>query len=150
MSEPSTEQRTAFGAGEVPTPAQCMAFLDQAAADLDDLGKRLEAAHVLLGDAETIWQEKKDIALIEIVEEYEKAGKRLPGEDVRLALARKRVDFQHYADWTKAKRLVLAIERRAKRLETAVEARRSTLKRMDGALGLEGYGPEGQTFGRGK
>lgn len=130
----------------LPSPAQVMAFLDTAATELDDLGKRLESALIALGDAEATWEQKKDVALIEIVEDYEREGKRLPGEDVRLALARRRTDFQYYAEWTKAKRLVTAIERRVKRLETAFEGRRSILKRLDSGS-PEGYGKPGETYG---
>lgn len=125
---------------EIPSPAQLMQFLDQAAGELDELGKRLERAHIALGDAEATWEQDRDLALLELVEEYEAAGKRLPGEDVRLAKARKRVGFQTYSDYTKAKHLVSAITQRIRRLETAVNARQSTLKAL-----REGAGEEART-----
>lgn len=114
----------------IPSPAALMQFLDKAAGELDELGKRLESAHIALGDAEAVWEQDKDTALLELIEQYEAEGKRLPGEDVRLAKARKRIGFQTYSDFIKAQHLVKAIERRVKRLETAVNARQSTLKAL--------------------
>lgn len=132
--------------GSLPSPSQIMAFLDQAALDLDTLGKRLEAAHLQLGDAEAAWEDAKDIALLEIVEQYANEGKKLPGEDVRLALARKRIGFQVYRDYIKAKALVKGLENHSRRLEKAVTARQSTLKRMEASQALEGYGRPAQSF----
>lgn len=125
----------------MPTPAAVMIWLDGAAGELDQLGKDLEAAHISLGDAEAAWEEQLDIALLAIVEEYEGRKKRLPGEDVRLAMARKRMDFQVYRDYIKAKRLVAGIEKHCRKLEAAVSARQSTLKGMreEGALHHSGF-----------
>lgn len=134
--------------GEVPTPAAVMAFLDQAAEDLDRLGKELEEAHIDLGDAECEYEDKLDEALLAIVEEYEQLEKRLPGEDVRLARARRRMDFEIYVRYRKAKRRVEGLEKHCRKLETAVSARQSTLKGLREGMGLEGYGPDRETFGR--
>lgn len=131
----------------LPTPAAVMAWLDQAAAELDQLGKDPEAAHLALGDAEVEYMEKKDEALIELEDEYERREKRLPGEDVRLARARKRMDFEVYVRYRKAKRRVEGLTGHARRLEEAVGARQSTLKTMREGFGLEGYGKDGETFG---
>lgn len=128
----------------LPSPSQILAFLDQAATDLDSLGKRLENAHLLFGEAEAEYEEKRDEALIEILNEYE--GRRLPGEDVRLALAHKRMDFSVYVRFKKAKRLVEGINARVRRLETAVNARQSSLKALREGSGLEGYGKTAETF----
>lgn len=114
----------------IPTPADVMAFLDRAADDLDRLGKELEAAHIDLGDAEAEYEGKLDEALLELVEEYEAKEKRLPGEDVRLAKARKRIDFEVYVRFKKAKRRVEGLNLHARKLETAVSARQSTLRGM--------------------
>jgi hypothetical protein len=107
-----------------------MEFLNDAAGQLDSLGKQLEEAHIALGDAETAYDEKLDEALIELVEEYERLEKRLPGEDVRLAKARKRIDFEVYVRFKKAKRLVEGLNRHIRAIETAVGARQSTLRGM--------------------
>lgn len=127
----------------LPSPAAVIAFLDEAASELDKLGKELEAAHLLLGEAEAEYEEKKDIALIDILAEYE--GRRLPGEDVRLALAHKRMDFSVYVRYKKAKRLVEGINSNVRRRETAVNARQSTLKALREGLALEDYGKAGET-----
>lgn len=128
----------------LPSPAAVMAFLDQAAVDLDSLGKRLENAHVSMGDAEAAWEDAKDIALLEILEEYENdPNRKLPGEDVRLALARKRIGFQVYRDYIKAKALVKGLENHSRKLEKAVSARQSTLKRMNAEAGLHHSGHTG-------
>ena len=116
--------------GSLPTPAAVIEFLDNAASELDQLGKELEAAHIDLGDAETAYEEKLDEALIELVDEYERLEKRLPGEDVRLAKARKRIDFDVYVRFKKAKRRVEGLNLHAKKVETAVSARQSTLRGM--------------------
>jgi hypothetical protein len=114
----------------MPTPAAVMQFLDSAASDLDRLGKELEAAHIDLGDCEAEYTEAMDIALLELVEEYEDAEKRLPGEDVRLAKARKRIDFSIYSRFRKAKSRVEGLNLHSRKLETAISARQSTLKGM--------------------
>jgi light-regulated signal transduction histidine kinase (bacteriophytochrome) len=114
----------------MPTPAAVMQFLDSAAGELDRLGKELEQAHIDLGDAETVYEQKMDDALLELVEEYELLGKRLPGEDVRQAKARKRIDFSIYSTFRKAKRRVEGLNLHSRKLETAISARQSTLKGM--------------------
>jgi hypothetical protein len=131
----------------VPDPGTVMAFLDSAAEELDSLGKQLEEAHIDLGDAETLYEQKLDEALLELVEEYEAAEKRLPGEDVRLAKARKRIDFDIYVRFKKAKRRVEGLNLHARKLETAVTARQSTLKGLREGMSLEGHAPTGETFG---
>lgn len=129
----------------LPSPAQIIEFLNVAATELDDLGKQLENAHILLGDAESEYEEKLDEALLLVVEEHE--GKRLPGEDVRLALARKKMDFEVYVRYRKAKRLVEGLRLHSRKLESAVGARQSTLKSLREGSGLEGYGKPGPTYG---
>lgn len=133
----------------LPTPAEVMAFLDTAATELDDLGKRLESAHVSYGDAEAAWEEARDFALVELVQDHYKQtpDRALPGEDVRLALARKRVGFQVYRDYLKAKALVKALENHSRKLEKALSARQSTLKGIREAMATEGYGKPGDTYG---
>jgi len=117
-----------------------MQWLDQAATELDDLGKRLEDAHIQLGDCEAEYIEKLDEALLLVVEEYEDKEQRLPGEDIRLAKARKRIDFEVFTRYRKAKRLVEALSLHARKLESAVGARQSTLKGLREGMTLEGYG----------
>lgn len=126
-----------------------MAFLDEKAVELDQFGKELEAAHLDLGDAEVGWEEAKDEALLELAEEYEAKGERLPGEDVRNAMARRRTGFDIYRRWRKADRKVKAIEGRVRRVEKAVTARQSTLKRMEEESKAPTFDPKtGEVFGR--
>lgn len=132
----------------LPAPAAVIQFLDTAAGDLDRLGKELEAAHIDLGDTETLYEQKMDEALLELVEEYEVAGKRLPGEDVRLAKARKRIDFSIYSTFRKAKRRVEGLNLHSRKLETAISARQSTLRGMREEADLHQAGYTGETFGR--
>jgi hypothetical protein len=132
----------------LPTPAAVMQFLNTAAGDLDRLGKELETAHIDLGDAETAYEEKLDEALLELVDEYERMEKRLPGEDVRLAKARKRIDFEFYVRFKKAKRRVEGLNLHSRKLETAISARQSTLKGIREGMTSEGFGESGKTFGR--
>lgn len=134
--------------GEIPAPHEVLAFLDKAAGELDALGKEQESAYLNLGDAETEYQEKLDEALIELAEEYEAKEKRLPGEDVRLARARKRIDFAVYTRYRKAKRHAEGLDRHAKLLGTAVTARQSTLRGIREGMSTEGLGNTGETFGR--
>lgn len=126
--------------GSLPNPATVIAFLNSAAGELDTLGKELEAAHIDLGDTETAYVEALDEALLELVEEYEAQEKRLPGEDVRLAKARKRIDFELYAAYRRAKRRVEGLNRHARKLETAISARQSTLKGIREETGLHSSG----------
>lgn len=131
----------------LPQPSEVIAFLNSAAGDLDTLGKELETAHIDLGDAETLYEEQLDEALLAIVEEYQDLGKRLPGEDVRLALARKRIDFSIYSTFRKAKRRVEGLNLHSRKLETAISARQSTLKGLREGMSSEGFGNTGETFG---
>jgi hypothetical protein len=124
----------------LPAPAEVIEFLHTAAGELDSLGKELEAAHLDLGDCEAEYQEKLDEALLELVEDYERREKRLPGEDVRLAKARKRIDFSVYTRFRKAKRRAEGLNRHAKLLETAVTARQSTLRGIREGMSSEGFG----------
>lgn len=131
------------------SPADVMAFLDEKAVELDQLGKQLEEAHLALGEAEVTWDELEDVALLEIVAEYESQGKKLPGEDVRLALSRKRTGFKPWADLVRAKRKVAGIEKRTRRVETAVSARQSTLKRMEEENKARRFDPQtGEVYGK--
>lgn len=129
----------------LPSPSEVIEFLNVAATELDSLGKQLEEAHIWLGDAESEYEEKLDEALLIVVEEYD--GKRLPGEDVRLALARRKMDFNVYSRYRKAKRLVEGLTLHARKLETAVGARQSTLKGIRETMATEGYGKPGPTYG---
>lgn len=131
--------------GTTPDPHTVMAFLDSAAGELDTLGKLLEEAHIALGDAETVYEEALDTALLEIVEEHD--GKRLPGEDVRLAMARKRIDFALYSTFKKAKRRVEGLNLHSRKLETAISARQSTLKSLREETNLHHAGFTGETHG---
>lgn len=131
----------------LPQPSEVIEFLDTAAGDLDRLGKELEAAHIDLGDAETAYEQKLDEALLELVDEYEQMEKRLPGEDVRLAKARKRIDFEFYVRFKKAKRRVEGLNLHSRKLETAISARQSTLKGLREGISSEGFGNTGETFG---
>lgn len=131
----------------LPQPSEVIQFLNEAAGELDRLGKEIEQAHIQMGDCEAIYEEKRDEALLAIVEEYEAKEKRLPGEDVRLALAHKRMDFQTLIDYRKSKRLVEGLSRRTRLLESAVNARQSTLRGIREAMSSEGFGSAGETFG---
>lgn len=133
----------------LPSPAEVIAFLDKAAGELDALGKEQESAYLDLGDTEAEYQEKLDEALLELVEEYEIKEQRLPGEDVRLAKARKRIDFAIYTRYRKAKRRAEGLDRHAKLLGTAVTARQSTLRGLREGMSTEGFGNTGETFGKG-
>jgi hypothetical protein len=130
----------------LPQPSEVIGFLDKSAEELDKLGKELEAAHLDLGDAEAEYQEKLDEALLELVEEYERREKRLPGEDVRLAKARKRMDFAVYTRYRKSKRRVEGLTRHSRLLETAVGARQSTLRGIREGMTLEGHGGTRESF----
>lgn len=136
------------GGAPLPTPAAVMAFLDEKAVEIDQLGKLIEEAHLALGDREAEWEAALDEALLELVEEYEARGERLPGEDVRLAKARKRTGFEVYAEYRRAKRRVEALEKHARKMETAISARQSTLKGLQEEAKVPTFDPRtGEVFG---
>ena len=116
----------------LPTPATIMVFLEEKAIEIDDLGKQLEAAHLELGDAEMVWEEARDGALLEIVDRY--AGERLPAEDVRNAMVRKRVGFEAYSNYRQAKRRCEGMEKHGRMLDTAISARQTTLRGLQADL----------------
>jgi len=125
-----------------------MAFLDEKAVEIDQLGKLIEEAHLELGDCEAAWEEALDEALLELVEEYGARGERLPGEDVRLALARRRTGFEIYSAFRRAKRRVEALEKHARKMETAISARQSTLRGLQEEAKVPTFDPRtGEVIG---
>jgi hypothetical protein len=134
---------------EVPNPGVIMEWLETQAKEIDTLGKRLEAGHIALGEAEAEWEGALDIGLLELLEKYSRKGERLPAEDVRLALVRKECGFEVYARYRRAKHLVEGIEKHSRKLETAISARQSTLKGLQEEMKLPSVDPRtGEIRGR--
>lgn len=119
---------------ELPAPGTVISWLDEQAPELDRLGKDLEQAHLDVGEAEVDWERYRDVELVLLTESYEQRRRdgesvRLPGEDVRLALIRRKPEgFDKWAALRRAELKVKGLEGRIRRLENAVGARQSTLK----------------------
>lgn len=94
-------------------PGEILAFLSEKRRELDELDGQLQDAHNLAGDCEERWTEHLDEIMGQLIEEA-KSG-RLPGEDVRLSIARQRGGQEAWANFRRSQR---------------------TLKRLDGRVAL--------------
>lgn len=115
---------------QMPTPAQVMLWLDAKAKELDELGKELEAWHVVAAEAELIYTDERDYWLRELFGDRITDGKRLPGEDARDAVIREQIDWDKFANHVLADAQVKALEGRIRRIEAAITARQTTLNTM--------------------
>ena len=121
----------------IPSPAELLQWLNWSAIQLEKLGTALEQAYIALGDSETEYEEQLDDALINLVDECERQGERIPPQDLRSARARKAIGFSVYTRYRKAKHLVNGLEKRSRLLESAVGARQSTLRGLREGSGRE-------------
>lgn len=109
-------------------PATVMDAIGQDAADLDSYGKQLDNAVTQLNLAEAAWELIYDQFIEELTEDT--AKKRLPGEDVRVALCRRRDDTNRQA-WNNLRNAKRAVEK----LEKQISAKRAALSGRQSELG---------------
>lgn len=118
-------------------PVEIIARLNGYLEELDKAGKGLDEALELLVEAEDQWETAYDIFVTDLVDEYARSNKRLPGEDVRIATCRQ----QHREAWQtfrRAERAVQKYEKRISRLKAQVSGLQSELS----ALKAESFAPD--------
>lgn len=111
-------------------PIEVMNRISEDAAALDGDGKDIHDAILDLQEAEQAYQEARNIALIELMDEYKAAGERLPAEDMRSALVHRRVDKKLYGRYLSAKARTEALRAWTRTRENALSARQSLLSTL--------------------
>lgn len=113
----------------VTDPATVMRLIHGDTVALDSLGKHLHEGVTKLVETEDKWEQKYDQFIEDLRDEYANSTSRLPGEDVRLSLARQ----AHRAEWQAyrtAKRNVEQLERRLSAKKAALSGRQSELSAL--------------------
>jgi hypothetical protein len=111
-------------------PASVMAAVDSGARQLDSAGRALGKAIKNLSEAEAEYERHFEEALIGLVHRYKENGERLPGEDLRRALAHQNLAPDTYAKYLSAKAEVRALEAWVRTLQAATSARQSLLSTL--------------------
>lgn len=109
-------------------PATVMNAIGNDANSLDQYGRDLDQAIENLNNAEKAWELIYDQFIEELVEDT--AKKRLPGEDVRVALCR-RQDGTNRQAWNNLR----AAKRKVEKLEKQITATRAALSGRQSELG---------------
>lgn len=117
---------------ELRSAVEILAFLDGAAIEMDELSGNQQLNHSALTDAELAWTEHYDA----VVDELETEGEKLPGEDVRISIARRRGGWDLWRTYRKLERTSKQIDKRCARLESIVRACQSELKTVSAEVGM--------------
>jgi vacuolar-type H+-ATPase subunit I/STV1 len=112
-------------------PVEVAHFLDAKAQELDQLNTLLQNAHETAEAAEEAWTTHYDEILEQLEEESENG--RLPGEDMRISIARRRDGAAAWTNHRRAERLVKKLEKRGRLIETAISACQSEAKLLRAA-----------------
>lgn len=113
---------------ELRSPAEVEAALDQAMADLDQLGKDYDAAVQRLQDAEENWTAHLDRVIASIEDSLEG---RIPGEHRLQSRARRDGDGATlWSEYRQAKREVERIEKQMTRVGNVISASQTKLKQV--------------------
>ena len=103
----------------------------------------LESAIDALGMAEGLWEEHYDEFCERLTKEYANKTGRLPGEDVRLGMARQE-NRELWNEWKRAERLVKKIEGRLRRSYKAQENLRTEISGEKEQAKGESFTPSGK------
>lgn len=123
------------GAREAPRefaprgPVEVGQFLDVKAQELHQIEVSLQEAHELLEDAELAWEEHYD----EVLEILEDEMDKLPGEDLRISIARRRDGWEKWMTYRRAERTVKKLEKRATIAANVISACQSEAKLLRAA-----------------
>lgn len=111
-------------------PGELQRFLQDARAELASLDAQLQTAHDTLTDAELRWQEHLDDTIATLEEDVASDRlSRLPGEDVRVSLARRTGDGREvWNTYRRADRVVKKLEQRSTLLRGQIGAAQSEAK----------------------
>lgn len=104
-------------------PVEIGHFLGAKAQELDQLNVLLQQAHEAAENAEIAWTEHYDDILDELEEDSENG--KLPGEDVRISIARRRGGGELWTAHRRAERTVKRLEKAATVAKDAVSAAQS-------------------------
>ena len=111
----------------LPSPGAVIAAIDEDARNLDTASKELYKAITKKADAERAYEQALRTQLITIFDESKSAGERMPAEDVRKALAHRKIDNKLWADYIVAVAKVEAMTARTRAITAAMNGRQSLL-----------------------
>jgi hypothetical protein len=112
-------------------PAEVARFLDVKAQELAQLENLLQEAHEVAERAEEAWTSHYDEILDQLEEESENG--RLPGEDMRISIARRRGGAVAWTNHRRAERAIKRLEKRGRLIETGISACQSEAKLLRAA-----------------
>lgn len=108
-------------------PGELQRFLQDKRAELASLDVELQGAHDTLEEAEIRWMEVYDATLDDLEERVGRGEIKLPGEDLRIAEAR-RSNREAWSNWRRAERAVKKLEKRATLIANQISAAQSEAK----------------------
>lgn len=108
-------------------PAELMGFLATKRQELSDLEGQLQAAHNVAESTSFAWEDHLDEVMEQLEEERD--GK-LPGEDIRLSIARRRGGGQAWTNYRRAERNIKKLEQRERLISKQISAAQSEAKLM--------------------
>lgn len=119
---------------ELSTPHELMAAIDADARSLDAGGRRLAQAIQKLSTHEHNYEKHVQDALITIYHDSKESGQRMPAEDVRTALAHRKVPAEVYGAFLATKAEVDALKAWCRVTESSLSAKQSLLNAMKAEL----------------
>jgi hypothetical protein len=105
-------------------PVELQQFFDAKQVELETLMTQVQEADELAEAAELAWIEHYD----DVVGQLEEEDGRLPGEDQRVSIARRRGGAALWGAWRKAERTVIRMRRRAALIDNQIGAAQSEAK----------------------
>ena len=101
-------------------PVEVIGFLHHQREALNELEEELQEAHEILDRAEEAWVKHYDFVVGELEEEAD--TKRLPGEDARISIARRRGGWEAWIAYRRAKKDVERFDAKGGRIKTQISA----------------------------
>lgn len=107
-------------------PGELQVALEGLREELRKIDVQLQSAHEVAEEAEERWTEHYDEILDQLEEEAD--GSRLPGEEQRLSIARRRGGAEAWTNHRRAERLVKKLEKRATMVKDRIGSAQSEAK----------------------
>ena len=121
-------------------PAEISLFLGAKSQELDQIQNQLQEAHEAFEDAELAWERHYDEIVEQLEEEVVAEKKKMPGEDVRISIARRRGGWDLWTAYRRADRTIRRLRTRASMVETAIGAAQSEAKLVVAVEPYQGRG----------
>ena len=111
-------------------PGLLMSKIEESAREIDQCGRELATAIKSHSAAEISYEAEKEKALIEIHNAAKEKGEREPAQDLRAAMAHRKIDARIYGEYLLTKASADALRARLRALEASTSARQSLLATM--------------------